>query len=39
MQQRILDKQIAPCFVDNRGELATTYPYNPNGSPYGISPA
>ena len=37
MQQLILDKQIALCFVDNRGELATTYPYNPNGSPYGIS--
>ena len=37
MQSLILDKQIALCFVDNRGELATTYPYNPNGSPYGIS--
>ncbi len=37
MQQLILDKQIALCFVDNRGELATTYPYNPNGSPYGIT--
>ncbi|TAM46625.1 MAG: phosphoribosylformylglycinamidine synthase [Gammaproteobacteria bacterium] len=37
MQQLILDKQIALCFVDNRGELATSYPYNPNGSPYGIT--
>ncbi len=37
MQQLILDKQVALCFVDNRGELATTYPYNPNGSPYGIT--
>src|SRR3990170_8806574 len=34
VQQLILDKQMALCFVDNRGELATTYPYNPNGSPY-----
>ena len=37
MQQLILDKQIALCFVDNRGELATTYPHNPNGSAYGIT--
>jgi phosphoribosylformylglycinamidine synthase len=37
MQQLILDKQIALCFVDNRSELATTYPYNPNGSPHGIT--
>jgi phosphoribosylformylglycinamidine synthase len=37
MQQLILDKLIALCYVDNRGELATTYPYNPNGSAYGIT--
>jgi len=37
MQQLILNKQIALCYVDNRGELARTYPYNPNGSPHGIT--
>ena len=36
-QQLILEKQITLCFVDNRGELATSYPYNPNGSPHGIT--
>jgi phosphoribosylformylglycinamidine synthase len=37
MQQAILEKQVALCFVDNRGELARTYPCNPNGSPHGIT--
>jgi phosphoribosylformylglycinamidine synthase len=37
MQQVILDKLVALCFMDNRGQLATTYPYNPNGSPHGIT--
>ncbi|MFL6655535.1 MAG: phosphoribosylformylglycinamidine synthase [Sulfurifustis sp.] len=37
IQQVILEKQVALCFVDNRGELARTYPYNPNGSPHGIT--
>ncbi|MCR4300465.1 MAG: phosphoribosylformylglycinamidine synthase [Sulfuricaulis sp.] len=36
VEQVILDRQVALCFVDNRGDLAKTYPYNPNGSPYGI---
>ena len=37
LQQAILEKQVALCFVDNRGELARTYPYNPNGTPLGIT--
>ena len=37
LQQAILKKQVALCYVDNRGELAQTYPYNPNGSPHGIT--
>jgi phosphoribosylformylglycinamidine synthase len=37
MHQIILDKLVALCFVDNRGKLAQTYPYNPNGSPHGIT--
>jgi phosphoribosylformylglycinamidine synthase len=37
MQRVILDKQVALCFVDNRGHLTQTYPYNPNGSPHGIT--
>jgi len=37
IQQVILDKQVALCFVDNHGELARTYPANPNGSPHGIT--
>jgi len=36
VEQIILDKQVALCFVDNRGNLTQTYPYNPNGSPHGI---
>ncbi len=28
---------VAMRFVDNRGEVATTYPANPNGSPEGIT--
>ncbi len=37
IEQVILDKQVALCFVDNRGKLTQTYPYNPNGSPHGIT--
>ncbi len=37
IEQIILDKQVALCFVDNRGDLTQTYPYNPNGSPHGIT--
>jgi phosphoribosylformylglycinamidine synthase len=37
IDQVILDKQVALCFVDNRGQLTQAYPYNPNGSPHGIT--
>jgi phosphoribosylformylglycinamidine synthase len=37
LQQAILGKQVTLCYVDNRGELARTYPHNPNGSPHGIT--
>jgi phosphoribosylformylglycinamidine synthase len=37
LEQVILEKQVALCFVDNRGNLARTYPSNPNGSPHGIT--
>ena len=37
IEQVILDKQVALCFVDNRGNLTQTYPCNPNGSPHGIT--
>lgn len=36
-QQAILNKQIAMCFEDSHGELCDSYPYNPNGSPLGIT--
>jgi phosphoribosylformylglycinamidine synthase len=36
LEQVILNKEVALCFVDNRGRLTQTYPYNPNGSPHGI---
>jgi phosphoribosylformylglycinamidine synthase len=28
---------VAARFVDNRGKVTETYPYNPNGSPQGIT--
>ncbi len=37
LERVILDKQVALCFVDNRGNLTDLYPYNPNGSPHGIT--
>jgi phosphoribosylformylglycinamidine synthase len=37
LEQAILGKQVALCFVDNRGNLAQKYPANPNGSPHGIT--
>jgi phosphoribosylformylglycinamidine synthase len=37
VQRLILNRQVSLCYVDNRGELASTYPYNPNGSPHGIT--
>ena len=36
-QHVITNKLVTLCFVDNRGELTHTYPYNPNGSPFGIT--
>jgi phosphoribosylformylglycinamidine synthase len=36
-QGLIVDRLVALCFIDNRGEVAESYPYNPNGSPYGIT--
>jgi len=37
MEQLILNKQIALAFEDYAGNLAETYPWNPNGSPHGIT--
>jgi phosphoribosylformylglycinamidine synthase len=37
MEQLILNKQIALAFEDYAGKLAETYPWNPNGSPHGIT--
>jgi phosphoribosylformylglycinamidine synthase len=37
VEQVILNRQVALCFVDNYGSLTQTYPYNPNGSPHGIT--
>ena len=37
MEQLILSRQVALCFVDNRGALTEKYPANPNGSPHGIT--
>jgi phosphoribosylformylglycinamidine synthase len=36
-RQLILNRQVAMCFVDNRGNLTQRYPFNPNGSPHGIT--
>ena len=37
MEQLILNRQVALCFVDHRGVLTQKYPANPNGSPHGIT--
>ncbi len=37
MEQLILSRQVALCFVDHRGALTQQYPANPNGSPHGIT--
>ncbi|MFQ5936962.1 MAG: phosphoribosylformylglycinamidine synthase, partial [Acidiferrobacterales bacterium] len=37
LEQVIVERLVALCFVDNRGELTQTYPYNPNGSPHGVT--
>jgi phosphoribosylformylglycinamidine synthase len=38
MIQEVLDQGLAPVrFVDDNSELTETYPFNPNGSPQGIT--
>ncbi len=37
LERVILERQVALCYVDHRGALTETYPYNPNGSPFGIT--
>ncbi len=37
VQQVILKRLVALCFIDNRGDLTDVYPCNPNGSPHGIT--
>jgi phosphoribosylformylglycinamidine synthase len=35
--QALRERVVALRFVDNRGAATEAYPYNPNGSPYGIT--
>ena len=38
MIQEVIEKNLAPIrFVDDNGEFTETYPFNPNGSPSGIT--
>ncbi len=38
IMEEILKREIAPIrFVDEEGEFTETYPFNPNGSPFGIT--
>jgi len=37
LEQLIANKQVTLCFEDNAGRLTEIYPYNPNGSPHGIT--
>jgi phosphoribosylformylglycinamidine synthase len=38
MLQEVQEKGLAPIrFVDDNGEFTETYPFNPNGSPFGIT--
>jgi phosphoribosylformylglycinamidine synthase len=37
VQQVVLEKLVTLCYVDHDGNVAQTYPYNPNGSPLGIT--
>ena len=38
IMEEILKREIAPIrFVDEDGEFTETYPFNPNGSPFGIT--
>lgn len=36
--EKVLAKNLAPIrYVDDEGEITETYPFNPNGSPFGIT--
>lgn len=38
VMRRILNERLAPIrFVDDMGEITERYPFNPNGSPFGIT--
>ncbi|MCL4456756.1 MAG: phosphoribosylformylglycinamidine synthase [Nitrospirae bacterium] len=38
IMNEIIDKKLAPVrYVDDTGEFTEKYPFNPNGSPYGIT--
>jgi phosphoribosylformylglycinamidine synthase len=38
MLQEVIEKNLAPIrFVEDNGESTETYPFNPNGSPFGIT--
>jgi phosphoribosylformylglycinamidine synthase len=38
IQERILNQGLAPVrYVDDSGKITESYPFNPNGSPHGIS--
>jgi len=38
IMQEVLKRELAPIrFVDEDGEFTETYPFNPNGSPFGIT--
>lgn len=38
VMKRILDQNLAPIrFVDDEGRITEEYPFNPNGSPFGIT--
>jgi len=36
-EERLADANVVLAYVDNFGNLAETYPANPNGSPYGVT--
>ena len=37
VQKLVVDKLVSMRFVDNAGQATETYPFNPNGSPQGIT--
>jgi len=37
VQNVLADKLVSMCFVDNTGQPTEVYPFNPNGSPQGIT--